>query len=687
VLERDTSFNPVFFVGGQGNSPRVDEIAVQPDGKILVAGWFSSVNGQPRNNLARLNPDGSLDDFNGTQAGANGAIPRMAVLADGKILMAGGFDQFNGQPRVNLARLFADGTLESTATFNPGVSPVGSVQCMALQPDGKIVLGGSFTTWNGQPRHGVVRLFPDGQLDETAIFSTPVTWIYNLALDLNGRILVSAPLSSFSINGEIRHRVIRFLADGTFDPSFGNWCTSADVVNTLAVRPGGAVLLGGGFVESPPPPGFHGFASWGVASLATNPRRLWFPQSPGVMGIVTGSVFAIALQADGKAVIGGYLGVAQLGTSGQTENHTFIGNNSIRTVALDAEGRILAGLSGAAPLVRLHNTPASRVLAIDGSGTLRWTHSGSAPEFTHMTFEQSDDGGRNWTTLGTGAPTTGGWFLPGQTVPAETTIRAMGRTRSGGSYGLIEQTVNIPDIAVWSPAGVILEDGASSVTLSPVVPGHSGASTFTISNPGPVTLKNLAVAVASGGNASDFSVTQPLQTTLVPGATTTFTVIFTPAGAGVRAATVEVTSNDADSPFEIGVTARLTTAHETWRVLYFGSPDNSGPGADLSDPDADGLANLMEFATHTHPQEWSPPPGTLVKNGTVLEFTYPRAKAALAEVDFVREFSATLSGLWSQTGSTVETILSDDGVVQMVRVNTPAGITGQRFVRLRVTRR
>ena len=95
--------------------------------------------------------------------------------------------------------------------------------------------------------------------------------------------------------------------------------------------------------------------------------------------------------------------------------------------------------------------------------------------------------------------------------------------------------------------------------------------------------------------------------------------------------------------------------------------------------------NLLEYATGGHPLEFTAGVGEVVKNGNMLEFTYPRRRAALTEVSFVREFSESLSGTWSRTGGTVETILSD-GSIQTVRVNAPAGINGKRFVRLRVTR-
>ena len=134
------------------------------------------------------------------------------------------------------------------------------------------------------------------------------------------------------------------------------------------------------------------------------------------------------------------------------------------------------------------------------------------------------------------------------------------------------------------------------------------------------------------------------------------------------------------------MTGRQATALEAWRIAHFGSPDNSGPGADLNDPEKDGIVNLLEFATAGDPLAPTVTIGQLVKNGSTLEYTYTRARAALAEVKYVREFSSTLTGVWSQTGATVETIISEDATLQVVRVNTPAGSSGKRFVRLRVTR-
>ncbi len=154
----------------------------------------------------------------------------------------------------------------------------------------------------------------------------------------------------------------------------------------------------------------------------------------------------------------------------------------------------------------------------------------------------------------------------------------------------------------------------------------------------------------------------------------------------MRTATLLIASNDEDeNPFEINLTGSQATVLEAWRQSYFGSPYSTGPGADLNDGDGDGMVNLMEFATGSDPLVLTLPIGQLVKNGGTLEFTYSRPKAALADVRYDLEASATISGTWGMA-SQGETILSDDEITQQVKATYPAGITGRRFVRLRVTR-
>src|SRR3954468_18207312 len=121
--------------------------ALQPDGKIVIGGDFSTIapNGGPtvtRNRIARINADGTLDpDFN---PNANGQVRAIAVQADGKVLAGGGFTTIGGQTRNYIARL--DATTGQADSFDPNATIGTGVDAIALQADGKILLGGSFTS-------------------------------------------------------------------------------------------------------------------------------------------------------------------------------------------------------------------------------------------------------------------------------------------------------------------------------------------------------------------------------------------------------------------------------------------------------------------------------------------------------------------------------------------------------------
>ncbi len=197
----DTSFNLAV------NGSFIRAAALQPDGKILIVGDFTTVNGAARNELARIDANGALEStatFNpGT--GPNGPVYCVAVQADGRILLAGAFTRVNGQPRNGLARLGADGALESTATFNPGTGPDNTIASVIPQTDGKILLAGYFSNVNGQPRNGIARLNADGSVESTATFNPgtgPNGTVWTVALQEDGKILLGGLFTS--VNGQHR---------------------------------------------------------------------------------------------------------------------------------------------------------------------------------------------------------------------------------------------------------------------------------------------------------------------------------------------------------------------------------------------------------------------------------------------------------------------------------------------------
>lgn len=166
------------FGGAEGVDGEVRAIVVQSDGKIVIGGRFSSVNGIPRNNIARLNPNGTLDrTFAETvEAGVNGQVNALVLQPAGGIIVGGQFNQIGNVEAMNLGRYNADGTPDKNFGTLPGqeAGANGVVLALAVQADGKIVIGGSFSTVFGQPRRSVARLNTDNTLDAPILSQTSV---------------------------------------------------------------------------------------------------------------------------------------------------------------------------------------------------------------------------------------------------------------------------------------------------------------------------------------------------------------------------------------------------------------------------------------------------------------------------------------------------------------------------------
>ncbi|MBK7968347.1 MAG: delta-60 repeat domain-containing protein [Bacteroidetes bacterium] len=113
-------------------------IGLQSDGKIIVASA----------RLKRLNTDGTLDPtFFNSESFIPGEVRVIELQPDGKVVIGGNFTEYYGIPRKSIARLNSDGTIDQT--FQPGSGFDKSIFAIAIQPDGKIIVAGSFNTFNG----------------------------------------------------------------------------------------------------------------------------------------------------------------------------------------------------------------------------------------------------------------------------------------------------------------------------------------------------------------------------------------------------------------------------------------------------------------------------------------------------------------------------------------------------------
>jgi uncharacterized delta-60 repeat protein len=197
----------------------VGTLAVQPDGKVLAAGGFDFVNGVLTGKLQRFNPDGTPDATFNIGAGANGFIAAVLLQPDGKILVAGGFTIFNDVVVPNLVRLNANGSLDNTfSSQGAGVprQPMG----LALQPDGKILVSGTAIDVQQQTISGVVRLLPNGTRDTSFAPGTGTDggFAYCLLVQPDNKILVGGAFNTF--NGQPAVGLVRLNPDGSLDPTF-----------------------------------------------------------------------------------------------------------------------------------------------------------------------------------------------------------------------------------------------------------------------------------------------------------------------------------------------------------------------------------------------------------------------------------------------------------------------------------
>lgn len=278
----DTTFDP-----GTGADGSVNRIAVQDDGKILIAGDFSTVNGTSCGHVARLNSGGSLDTGFIKGAGANGQINVLVLQSDGKIIVAGGFTTFNSTNRNYIARINSDGSLDTT--FDPDPSVVNAtLYAAAIQSDGKILIAGNFLK-------RIVRLNTDGTVDTGFNPGTGANaGILALALQGDGRILIGGDLTAF--NGTPRNYLARLNADGSLDSGFDPGTGANSTVWTMLVDAEGRILIGGFFTT------YTGTARQYIARINTDGSLdTSFDPGTGASNVV----YALALQSDGKILVGG----------------------------------------------------------------------------------------------------------------------------------------------------------------------------------------------------------------------------------------------------------------------------------------------------------------------------------------------------------------------------------------------
>src|SRR5690554_1290297 len=351
TINIDTSFNI-----GTGFNNEVRSVALQPDGKVLVGGYYTEYNGQAQNRIARLNTDGSLDTSFEIGTGFNNSyVVAITLQPDGKILTGGTFTSYNGQTQNRIARLNTDGSLDTSFNTGTGFGVSYWIHEITLQPDGKILVGGGFTQYNGQTQNRIVRLNTDGSLDTSFATGTGFNdLVETITIQSDGKILVGGYFTSY--NGQSRNSIVRLNTDGSLDTSFNigtgfNISEWSHSVGAIVLQPDGKVLIGGSFVE------YNGQTQKSIVRL--NMDGSVDTSFNSEVGFYTnnanGVIYTMALQPDGKILVGGTFTrfgtqtqgrISRLNSDGSldTSFETGTGFNGYATsIILQPDGKILAG--------------------------------------------------------------------------------------------------------------------------------------------------------------------------------------------------------------------------------------------------------------------------------------------------------------------------------------------------------
>jgi uncharacterized delta-60 repeat protein len=432
------ALDPEFDYVLDGSQAYVLAMAVQSDGKILAGGGFEAVDGIQRRRLVRFNLNGQIDDAFAPQP--NGQVAGLAIQNDGLILAGGSFSSIGGATQRAIARLHPDGARDSS--FQPVLLPTSAnVVSVAIQPDGKILIAGSFTSVNGVSRGNIARLLPDGTLDSGFAPATEGS-IAAMNLQNDGGIIVGGNFNSAS--GQPRTRLARFLADGSLDATF-TLGVGYQGPASLAPHPAGSFLLGGEFLQ------VGGVNRQSLARITAS-----HAVDEGYGPQVSGAVSTLAGLADGGVVAGGSIvlvnGVPRVGLArfGETGDLSLsldpvsapAGNTGVAVgnVVVTSGGDLVAGWSyqlgvGGTRYFRLTRWKpvvlGAQSIVSEAAG-FKWQRSGAIPELRSVSFATSSDGGLSWVTQGEGVYQAGEWVIPNLSLPADATLRARGRVAGDG---------------------------------------------------------------------------------------------------------------------------------------------------------------------------------------------------------------------------------------------------------------
>jgi len=565
----DTSFNP--GAGADGTvfgiaTMLLPTVTTNLNTNYVIVGAFANYDGTPASGVARLTYSGLTDPtfnlgFGAT--GSNSAVHTLAITPNNQILVGGDFTSFDNQSHHHLVRLNADGSLDTNFTAFDGVTSDinGSVRAIVVQPDGRIIIGGLFTTVSGRNFNYIARLNSDGTTDTN--FNVGVgcnSIVLALALDDQLRILVGGSFTQAS--GVTRNGLTRLNPDGTVDPSINFGFGANGFVDTIVVQTNFEINVGGQFsmFNNIPENNFvrlFGGANAGNGSIQfseqtygvvesstnTNTASIGIQRLGGTFGSPT--VSAVFFTTNGTAINGvNYIAV--------TNTVSFPLGETFETVTVPVLPSTAIGPDLSVNLLLTNPPSNTEATGPQVEATLIITNDNSGVEFAAQGFNQSSTagsvaipivrvGGTNSTVAITVYTGTNGSATPFTNyIPTTNTLTFYpGQVTNYWLITILDSPTTFQDTTVdlemENPTNTIIASPSSALlTINSVLIGPGflsfSATNYTVSEGG---TNAIITVVRTNGNYNNISVVASVTGgTAIPGVNYLFTnaIVFIPSG-------------------------------------------------------------------------------------------------------------------------------------------------------------
>jgi uncharacterized delta-60 repeat protein len=333
----------------------VDTIIQQSDGKIVAGGGFTEYSGSFINRIARINSDGTIDSTFNVGTGFNSfAVYSIIQQSDGKIVAGGDFTTYSGSTSNYIVRINSDGTKDTT--FNVGTGFNASPAIIIQQSDGKLVVGGDFTTYSGSTSPQIVRINSNGTKDTTFNVGAGYFIIYAIAQQPDNKLIIAG------------WNFYRLNSNGTQDTTFVTGFLDSPI-NDLILQSDGKIVAGGGFTE------YSGSFINRIARINSDGTiDSTFNVGTGFNNTVT----SVIQQSDGKIVAGGlfttYSGstsnyIVRINSDGTKDTTFNVGtgfNDWVYTIIQQSDGKLVVGGN----FYNYSGSVAERMVLINPDGTI-----------------------------------------------------------------------------------------------------------------------------------------------------------------------------------------------------------------------------------------------------------------------------------------------------------------------------